>query len=528
MAKKEGNSVQDMVIGTDSNDFFDQLEDSVNSGIIGREPSVFLDRYYSDVKRLNASTNALNFLARGSTFVRAQDKLQKRNRFDSVTSTKYQISNDHQYFITQDTFLPNGLRTGNRDGILLELNPKAYNPLSVFSIPSVLGINRSGYLDFNELIAHGTLADYISHKVLQNIQEKATKVVTSTMDNLADALGFGKKARQKIATDAIEQVKELPVYKTTDEYVNSLTDKSKKARKAAEAFGLIPENAPVGKASLNNMNIDLSDIGVDKVNLIPYGKDRDPITDRGLNELDWIPFKFKDSRLNAEGNKTPIVFRAILSGITDTFSPEYTDERYVGRPDKVYVYQGTSREISFTFDVLPKSDQELPVLWEKLNYLAGLTYPHWTNGGDGRAMIAPYCELTIGQMFKNTPGIITGLTYTVQDNGTWETTFAKLPKYIQVACTFTFIGKRLPAATQKHYELPWVNEEEYKPGLLNDFLGILKNRGGILGSSLTDIGNGGGQFTTAQELEVARINREGLADNPWINEDDEDSEELWD
>ena len=34
MAKKEGNSVQDMVIETDSNDFFDQLEDSVNSGIV--------------------------------------------------------------------------------------------------------------------------------------------------------------------------------------------------------------------------------------------------------------------------------------------------------------------------------------------------------------------------------------------------------------------------------------------------------------------------------------------------------------
>ena len=34
MAKKEGNSVQDVVIGTDSNDFFDQLESSVNSGIV--------------------------------------------------------------------------------------------------------------------------------------------------------------------------------------------------------------------------------------------------------------------------------------------------------------------------------------------------------------------------------------------------------------------------------------------------------------------------------------------------------------
>ena len=74
-----------------------------------------------------------------------------------------------------------------------------------------------------------------------------------------------------------------------------------------------------------------------------------------------------------------MVFRAILSGITDTFSPEYSPERYVGRPDPVYVYQGTSREIGFTFDVYPKSDQELVFLWEKLNYLAGQTYPHWSD-----------------------------------------------------------------------------------------------------------------------------------------------------
>ena len=34
MAKDKGNSVQDVVIGADSNEFFDQLESSVNSGIV--------------------------------------------------------------------------------------------------------------------------------------------------------------------------------------------------------------------------------------------------------------------------------------------------------------------------------------------------------------------------------------------------------------------------------------------------------------------------------------------------------------
>ena len=121
------------------------------------------------------------------------------------------------------------------------------------------------------------------------------------------------------------------------------------------------------------------------------------------------------------------------------------------------------REITFTFDVYPKSMEELPVLWEKLNYLAGLTYPHWTdaNSTGARGMISPYSELTIGQMYTDSPGYLSALTYTIMDEGTWETLTMKLPKYIQVSCTFIYIGNRLPSAEQKHYELPWVAEKRY-------------------------------------------------------------------
>ena len=208
------------------------------------------------------------------------------------------------------------------------------------------------------------------------------------------------------------------------------------------------------------MNIDLADIGADKVNLIPYGSDKyDPLGEnKSAEQLDFIPFKFRDAV-----NEKYIVFRAILSAITDTFTPEYASERYIGRPDNVYVYQGVTREISFTLDIYPKSDEELIHLWEKMNYLAGLTYPSWAAAaGGGQGMVAPICKLTLGQMYADTSGYISGLTYTVMDEGTWETTIAQLPKYIQAQCTFVYIGDRLPSSTQKHYELPWVAEKKYK------------------------------------------------------------------
>ena len=224
--------------------------------------------------------------------------------------------------------------------------------------------------------------------------------------------------------------------------------------------------------SIPNAKI-LSEVGVDRVNMMPYGK-RDkskPWTTvaeykgKTEEEIDFIPFRFEDMSGNL------IVFRAILSAITDTFTPSYSEQKYIGRPDKVYVYTGTDRAISFTFSIYPKSDQELVRLWEKMNYLAGLTYPTWDDTGMG--MVAPFCKLTIGDMFKDTPGYISGLTYTVQDTGTWETVFAKLPKYIQAQCTFVYIGKRLPSSTQKQYEVPWIAEEKYSSNASDQFLNLL-------------------------------------------------------
>ena len=200
----------------------------------------------------------------------------------------------------------------------------------------------------------------------------------------------------------------------------------------------------------------------DKVNLIPYGNKTEREITTSENS-DFVPFRFKDVN-----NNKYIIFRALLSGITDNMTPEFAAERYVGRPDQVYVYQGTNREISFTFDVYPKTRQELPVLWEKMNYLVGLVYPSWAPSSGGLGMIAPFIELTIGDMYKDTPGFLSQLSLTVQDGTTWEIDDWKLPKYIQAACSFTYIGKYLPNQIGKHYELPWLEDSNTEIGTFYD------------------------------------------------------------
>ncbi len=481
--------------GKDVVDSFFNVIDEVGSRLIGRQPSVFLDRYFADVQRINGATNALDFFARGSRFVQAQSDLQRRNAFDTVSTLKYAISEEGRAKIIYDDLISDKYSQYIKSGLdtvafSTDLNPRAYNPLSLFSVPGVMNINRNSFLDLSSIVASGTIFDFISKKVWEGVKDKAINFINDAGQKLANR--FAKqKAKDLIdnsSWDAGEKVKKA------EELVTKAREKGEKLRKAAAAFDLIPANpsSTPSKGTLSQVsNNAFDDKGVDRVNLIPYGEDSYKIGGQEvpLDELDWIPFKFKDVRENKS-----IVFRAILSGITDTFSPEYASERYIGRPDPVYVYQGNTREIGFTFDVYPKSDQELIFLWEKLNYLAGLTYPHYTSPDTrgGRSMIAPFTELTIGQMYTDAPGYISSLTYNVMDNGTYETVFAKLPKYIQVNCSYTYIGKRLPSAKQKHFDVPWVAENQFVKGASDEFITAISNPelfGGIADLLTTSVEN---------------------------------------
>ena len=456
------------------------LIDDIGGRVVGRAPSVFLDRYFADVRRINGATNALDFLVRGSRFVQAQDVLQKRNPFETTSGNMYELAGlQNEITVTTDDYFPSEYKGLLPNDTLLssQLNTRAYNPLSIFSTPGVLHINRNSYLDISSIIANGTIVDFISKDVWNKITTKATEIITDAATSLVT--NWAKKKGQEEIDKVLPTIKvgEDTKKLTAKGMVDGFKKRAEKLKKVAQYFDLVPAqpNKNASKAALAKLGqTAFDDRGRDRVNLIPYGKDTYDMggAETPLDELDWIPFKFKDVRTGRF-----ITFRALLSGITDTFTPEYSPERYIGRPDSVHVYQGTERDIGFTFDVYPKSDSELVTLWEKLNYLSGLTYPHWSNAdaSGGRGMIAPFSELTIGQMYNNTPGIITNLTYTVMDTGTWETVFAKLPKYVQVNCTFKYIGKRLPAAEQKHFELPWVANQKYDTNATKEFLAAMSN-----------------------------------------------------
>jgi hypothetical protein len=247
----------------------------------------------------------------------------------------------------------------------------------------------------------------------------------------------------------------------------SVSEDVKLAKYQAKAYGKVKTlgeqgsrvlgvNPSVSRAFEGPIKGDRSSKNVDKINITPYGEDK--------SNKDIIPFKFYDVY-----NEKHITFRAILTGITYNVTTEYNTERYIGRSENVHSYQGASRQVSFTFDVFPKTRQELPVLWEKINYLYGMCYPNYIDAYGGQAMVSPLTTLTIGNLYTDTPGYVSSVSLSIPNESTWEIEDnLQLPHYCQIAVEYVYIGKYLPNAIGKHWELNWLNESNGINGTLTD------------------------------------------------------------
>ena len=205
---------------------------------------------------------------------------------------------------------------------------------------------------------------------------------------------------------------------------------------------------------------------------VPYGGQ---VNDTDTTDLpkDFIKFRIRDLV-----NGKWLIFPAHLGAITDTVTPSWSPERYIGRPDSVHVYTGTDRSIGFDFKVAALTRQEIPIIQEKMNYLVGLGYPSYKKlfTGDSESRpVAPYISLTIGDMFVDTPGFFSSITLTTEEGATWELDEGfQIPQVFSVSVEFTYIGKYLPQTLGKHYEVPWLvdkgtngtfqHTQQYRPG----------------------------------------------------------------
>lgn len=120
-------------------------------------------------------------------------------------------------------------------------------------------------------------------------------------------------------------------------------------------------------------------------------------------------------------NNRFIPFTATVKSLAETNQAAWEPVEYLGRPDKLYYYKGFTRDLSFNFKVVAHSVKELLPMWQRVNYLVGLTRPsNYTSTVNGGFMIPPMVQFTLGDFYKNHNVVINNCNVTIPEEASWE------------------------------------------------------------------------------------------------------------
>jgi len=144
------------------------------------------------------------------------------------------------------------------------------------------------------------------------------------------------------------------------------------------------------------------------------GEEAPEIDGRILDKWDIVPLKFH----SVAQNKT-VQFRSTITGLSETYSPNWDSANFIGSPFSYHTYTGIERTISFEFTIFSLSADEHKRAWDRLNFLTSLVYPQGYYG-ETSTIIPPIIKFSLGDMYKGKVGFIDGLGYSYEDNVGWQ------------------------------------------------------------------------------------------------------------
>jgi hypothetical protein len=252
--------------------------------------------------------------------------------------------------------------------------------------------------------------------------------------------------------------------------INSLPVTSRQSKYGDRTDGISPFNSPTldekfptgEMTDSNGVNRKLGDF----INSKPPYEGETLAFDDGttLDSKDFIPVKFTAGF----GTKKSVNFTAIISGITETFTPGWDSGKFLGSPFEYYNYTGVGRSVSFDLELFSLNPAEHVIMWQKIDFLSSLVYPL---GYDSSSTFVrpPIIAITIGDMYVKKMCHISSLSYTVDDDAGWEignlindtskkTIYGtevdlknyKLPRMVKVSITLQFMENRNDTETKKY------------------------------------------------------------------------------
>ena len=155
---------------------------------------------------------------------------------------------------------------------------------------------------------------------------------------------------------------------------------------------------------------------LDKINALPLYKSSAPIVDKIKNDL--VKFRIGVIDNDDPNKKTYIHFRAFIDSMSESYSSKWNSTEFVGRGEPLYRYGGGfNRSLNLGWTVVAQSKDELIPMYQKLNYLASIIAPDYSDKGYMRGNLI---TLTLGGWFFEQVGFIEGITYDVPQESPWE------------------------------------------------------------------------------------------------------------
>jgi hypothetical protein len=220
-------------------------------------------------------------------------------------------------------------------------------------------------------------------------------------------------------------------YRSLTPFTPKIQDFRTKLRNRGESSSIMSDSPNYSTANIEN-RVFLGDPG-QRGNISSYTKGKnglttaaDKITAKSLYQSRLVDFVETNDlvkfRIEAIDNTTPgqsvfIHFRAFIDSFSDSYNAAWSSTKFVGRGEDFYTYNGFTRGISIGWTVAAQSKAELIPMYQKLNYLASNLTPDYSTNG---YMRGPMMRITVGGYLYSQPGFITSLTYTVDNNSTWE------------------------------------------------------------------------------------------------------------
>ena len=156
---------------------------------------------------------------------------------------------------------------------------------------------------------------------------------------------------------------------------------------------------------------------VNKINAL-YMYNADNVTQQNDAVNDFVKFRFAVINPDNPKKKTFVHFPAFFDGaITDNMGANWSSFKYLGRGEEFFNYEGFTRDVGFSFQVVAQSKPELSIMYQKLNYLQSTLAPNFSENGFMRGNIH---QVTIGGYFFEQPGVITSLNFTMPTESPWE------------------------------------------------------------------------------------------------------------